>query len=303
VGIHRQHDMRQQTVRAALVQWSQAAPGLAALGALALAGRGKADRCGVLYRQHMPPRYRRAGLSAPAGNDLRRRHLRIGKEPAGPQLTAPVAAKPAKADRLAQHHAFDNRSPPLSRRASPNCPSDQFIAAGSLFDYAARQRIAVSPSRASEFCRQSASTMRCANPIARRADWYARRVGVAAARKINTIPAARHSMEESMPRAAGVKVDLTVRSPPWWVSFKLFGPFAASRCVRANQGDCEVDFHNLAFELCSGFMYVTAWGCPTPWPALPLRRGNARPLRSRRGSWIGRAAGIPYARDSRSTCR
>ena len=42
-------------------------------------------------------------------------------------------------------------------------------------------------------------------PAARRADWYARRVGVAAARKINKIPAARRPTNESRLRAAGMR--------------------------------------------------------------------------------------------------
>src|SRR6185437_5057488 len=41
-------------------------------------------------------------------------------------------------------------------------------------------------------------------PAARRADWYARRVGVAAAREINEIPAARQATDESRVRAAGM---------------------------------------------------------------------------------------------------
>src|SRR6185437_7441694 len=41
-------------------------------------------------------------------------------------------------------------------------------------------------------------------PAARRADWYARRVGVAAAREINEIPAARQSTDGSRVRAAGI---------------------------------------------------------------------------------------------------
>src|SRR6185312_9668334 len=42
-------------------------------------------------------------------------------------------------------------------------------------------------------------------PSARRADWYARRVGVAAAREINEIPAAQQSTDESRVRAAGIR--------------------------------------------------------------------------------------------------
>jgi hypothetical protein len=41
-------------------------------------------------------------------------------------------------------------------------------------------------------------------PAAQGADWYARRVGVAAARDINTMPAARHSTRRSIVRAAGI---------------------------------------------------------------------------------------------------
>ena len=42
-------------------------------------------------------------------------------------------------------------------------------------------------------------------PAARRADWYARRVGVAAAREINEIPAARRPTDESRLRGAGIR--------------------------------------------------------------------------------------------------
>jgi hypothetical protein len=41
-------------------------------------------------------------------------------------------------------------------------------------------------------------------PAARRADWYARRVGVAAAREINEIPAARRPTNPPTPRATGI---------------------------------------------------------------------------------------------------
>src|SRR6185312_14075452 len=61
-------------------------------------------------------------------------------------------------------------------------------------------------------------------PAARRADWYARRVGVAAAREIKEIPAARQSTDESSVRAAGVtSIVRTVRrvgfAPPSHLSF------------------------------------------------------------------------------------
>src|SRR6185312_9105529 len=50
-------------------------------------------------------------------------------------------------------------------------------------------------------------------PSARRADWYARRVGVAAAREINVIPAARQSTNESRLRAAGMTAYGQGRNP------------------------------------------------------------------------------------------
>src|SRR6185437_3807402 len=52
-------------------------------------------------------------------------------------------------------------------------------------------------------CRRHLS-VRILIPAARRAGWYARRVGVAAAREINEIPAARQSTDESRVRAAGM---------------------------------------------------------------------------------------------------
>lgn len=51
-------------------------------------------------------------------------------------------------------------------------------------------------------------------PTARRADWYARRVGVAAAREINEIPAARPPTEESRLRAAGI-IPIRLKNHPF----------------------------------------------------------------------------------------
>jgi FMN phosphatase YigB (HAD superfamily) len=74
--------------------------------------------------------------------------------------------------------------------------------AGALFaEVAVRQRVG------------TARILHCGNdlradvmPAARRADWYARRVGVAAAREINKIPAARRPAGESRLRAAGIRM-------------------------------------------------------------------------------------------------
>jgi hypothetical protein len=51
-------------------------------------------------------------------------------------------------------------------------------------------------------------------PAAQRADRYARRVDVAAAREINKIPAVRHSTDASILRAAGVSVRLAPSHSP-----------------------------------------------------------------------------------------
>jgi hypothetical protein len=51
-------------------------------------------------------------------------------------------------------------------------------------------------------------------PISVNADWYARRVGVAAAREINKIPARRPSTEESVLRRVGITTPMRVARPP-----------------------------------------------------------------------------------------
>ena len=77
----------------------------------------------------MPPGAGGTGLGTPAFNDLRGRHLGVGKKPASPLFASTVATKPAKAHRLAHDHLFEDRAPPLSRRRSPNDPSDISMAA------------------------------------------------------------------------------------------------------------------------------------------------------------------------------
>jgi hypothetical protein len=131
VRIHRHHDMRQYTMGGALVQRSQPATARIAPRALTAAA-GKRHRRGVLDCQHMPSGDRCAGVLAPAVDNLCCRYLGVGKEAPSLQLPAAAAAQSAQADGFTQHHAFDDCSPPLSRRASPNCPSDQFIVARPL---------------------------------------------------------------------------------------------------------------------------------------------------------------------------
>src|SRR5271165_3275276 len=84
---------------------------------------------GILDRQHMSPGAGRAGQRAPSFDDLRRRHPSVREEPSSLQLALTVTAQPAQAYRLARHHPFEDRTPPLSRRRSPNDPSDNSMAA------------------------------------------------------------------------------------------------------------------------------------------------------------------------------
>ena len=65
----------------------------------------------------------------PARDQLRHCHLRAGEEPPGLQLTLAVAAQPAQAHRFTRRHPFEDLRPVLSRRTSPNVPSDNSIAA------------------------------------------------------------------------------------------------------------------------------------------------------------------------------
>ena len=77
----------------------------------------------------MPPGASGAGLGTPAFNDPRRCHLGVSKEPASPLFASTVATEAAKTHRLANDHLFEDRTPPLSRRRSPNDPSDISMAA------------------------------------------------------------------------------------------------------------------------------------------------------------------------------
>src|ERR1019366_2752553 len=97
--------------------------------ATALRGGGEFHLRGVLDRQHMPPEKSRAGSQAPTFDDLRGRHPRVGEEPTRLQFATAVTTQPAQAYRLARNHPFEDRTPPLSRRTSPNDPSDHSISA------------------------------------------------------------------------------------------------------------------------------------------------------------------------------
>ena len=113
--------MRHDPVGVAFLYRSQAAT--------ALRGGGEFHLRGVLDRQHMPPEKSRAGSQAPTFDDLRGRHPRVGEEPTRLQFATAVTTQPAQAYRLARNHPFEDRTPPLSRRTSPNDPSDHSISA------------------------------------------------------------------------------------------------------------------------------------------------------------------------------
>ena len=108
-------------------------------------------RISSLNRQDVPPGTGRAGQIGPARDQLCRRHLRAGEEPPGLQLTLAVAAQPAQAHRFTRRHPFEDLRPLLSRRTSPNVPSDNSIAApvGRLPQ---GKQMVLAPRRTSEKC-------------------------------------------------------------------------------------------------------------------------------------------------------
>jgi hypothetical protein len=136
------HCVRHNPVRVAFLDRPQATP--------AFSGGGEFHLRGILDRQYMPSGDGRSDLLAPALDDLRRRHAAVGEEPTGLQLTTTVTTQPAQADRLARDHPFEDRTPPLSRRTSPNDPSDHSIL-GSCSPVAGINRIVLAPSRANDF--------------------------------------------------------------------------------------------------------------------------------------------------------
>src|SRR5271157_1303496 len=77
----------------------------------------------------MPPGAGGTGPIRPAFDDLRCGHLLAGKQPPGSLFARTVSAQPAQTNRLAHNHLFEDRAPLLSRRRSPNVPSDISMAA------------------------------------------------------------------------------------------------------------------------------------------------------------------------------
>ena len=81
----------------------------------------------------MPACRRTSGLFAPTVRQRRNRHVRIGEKPAiADELRATPTGQPAHADRGMRNHTFQQRSPPLSRRRSPNQPTDHSISSRAI---------------------------------------------------------------------------------------------------------------------------------------------------------------------------
>ena len=120
-SVHSDHRTRHNPVCIAFLHWPQATVALC---------RGRESHLhGILDRQRMAAGDSRAGSQAPAIDDVRHRHLRIGEEPARLQFATTVTTQPAQANCLARDHPFEDRSSPLSRRRSPDDPSDHSISA------------------------------------------------------------------------------------------------------------------------------------------------------------------------------
>ena len=96
-------------------------------------GRAEMNRAGILDRQNRPACRRTSGLCAPTVQQRRNRHVRIGEKPAlADEVRAAPTGQPAHADRGMRNHTFQQRSPPLSRRRSPNQPTDHSISSRAI---------------------------------------------------------------------------------------------------------------------------------------------------------------------------
>src|SRR5262249_53889485 len=71
----------------------------------------------------------RRGLLAPTLDQGLDRHLAVRDEPPiANDLGSTTPGQPTQTDAFARHHPLEQHSPPLSRRRSPNRPTDQSIA-------------------------------------------------------------------------------------------------------------------------------------------------------------------------------
>jgi hypothetical protein len=123
--IQRQHSMHQQAMDVAVANLAQATP--------APLGGAEMNLVGILDRQNMPACRRTSGLVAPTVQQRRNRYVWIGEKPAiaDERRTAPTGQS-AHAYRGMRNHTFQQRSPPLSRRRSPNPPTDHSISSRAI---------------------------------------------------------------------------------------------------------------------------------------------------------------------------
>ena len=122
LGVHRKHRMQQHAAAVAFADLPKPAP--------APCGGGEVDLAGVLNREHVTTFRRRRRAFAPALDHTRDRDLVVAEKAIEPHLLGTAAFRqPPQADILARDHAFEKRRPPLSRRRSPNRPSDHVVCA------------------------------------------------------------------------------------------------------------------------------------------------------------------------------
>jgi hypothetical protein len=118
LGVERKHGMQQHAPSIAFLDLAKIAP--------IVRGRREFDLAGILQSQNMPALHRKPGLIAPAFDHTFHRHRIIAEKAPEPDLLRMVAlGEPAQAYRFAQHHALEQRRPPLLRRRSPNDPKDK----------------------------------------------------------------------------------------------------------------------------------------------------------------------------------
>src|SRR5215217_4176965 len=118
VGIDRHHGMQQHAAGIAFADFAQSTP--------TSLPRLKLDLAGVLDRQHMTPADHGRRLPAPAFNHSIGRDLRIVHEPPVRHVRGPVTlCHLTQADTARAKHSSHKRRPLLSRRTSPNSPSDK----------------------------------------------------------------------------------------------------------------------------------------------------------------------------------
>src|SRR5262245_23109685 len=134
--------------------------------------RGELDLAGVLDRQYVTIARRNPGLAAPALDQLVDGDARIVHKPPIPHLRRPQPLRhPPQAHAARAKHGPQQRPPPVSRRLSPNSPSDRSCSnrMASAPSNQRQQRINRLAARESEYDLVSQSAaIRCVDALARR---------------------------------------------------------------------------------------------------------------------------------------